>query len=275
SQVTSQIQFYDSLGNSRTLQITYQKVPVPAVIAAPFQAGDANAWEVINASIPGVSDGVFGTTDLQVPITAGTMITFTNKGAINNITTVAGGPAATNAVLNVPWGNALFPPGSVAPQPITLDVGAVATATTPASGSTQYAGTALEVRSVLDVTGQSPGSFQKANIDNNGYVVFSYTNGQQLKPYRIPLVSFSDATKLDRVTGAVFSGNDTLAGKPVVRWAGTGDTGTIVPGSLENSNVDIGDELTKMIMAQRAYSSNGKTITTADEMIQEALGLKR
>ena len=126
---------------------------------------------------------------------------------------------------------------------------------------------------MTDTTGQAPGSFQKASIDSNGYVVFSYSNGEQLKPYRIPLVTFSDANNLDRVTGAVFAGNDTLAGKPVARWSGEGDSGNIVPSSTEASNVDIADELTKMIVAQRAYSSNGKVITTADEMIQDALGL--
>jgi len=188
----------------------------------------------------------------------------------------------TQLSLSVPWGHALTPSGATAPQPLVLDYGTAAQGsvgppiniTAPGTGTTQYAGKVLEVRSVVDTTGRAPGSFQKASIDNNGYVVFSYSNGQQLKPYRVPLVTFSDANKLDRVTGAVFAGNDTLAGPPVARWPGDGDAGTITASASEQSNVDIADELTKMIVAQRAYSSNGKVITTADEMIQEALGLK-
>ena len=175
--------------------------------------------------------------------------------------------------LPIDWNLATSSPGSTTPQDIIVNYGSISTATAPATGTTQYAGSNLEVRSVTDATGQAPGSFQQAGIDNNGYVVFSYSNGQQLKPYRIPLVSFSDANNLQRITGAVFAGNDTLAGKPVARWAGEGDAGKIVPSSSEASNVDIADELTKMIVAQRAYSSNGKVITAADQMIQEALGL--
>ena len=176
--------------------------------------------------------------------------------------------------LPIDWTQATSSTGSTSPQDITVNYGAIATGTAPATGTTQYAGSNLEVRSVTDTTGQAPGSFQKASIDNAGNVVFTYSNGNQLKPYRIPLVTFSDPDKLDRVTGAVFAGNDTLAGKPVARWSGEGDSGKIIPSTTEASNVDIADELTKMIVAQRAYSSNGKVITTADEMIQEALGLK-
>jgi flagellar hook protein FlgE len=145
-----------------------------------------------------------------------------------------------------------------------------------ATGSTQNGqGNALTVRSTNDETGQAPGSFKSASVDNNGNVVFSYSNGHQLKPYKIPLVTFNDPDNLQRITGATFAGNETLAGKPSAQWAGTGDTGTITASSVEQSNVDIADELTKMIVAQRSYSSNGKVITTADQMTQEALQFVR
>ena len=61
----------------------------------------------------------------------------------------------------------------------------------------------------------------------------------------------------------------------MARWAGEGDAGTITPSATEASNVDIADELTSMIVAQRAYSANGKVITTTDEMIKETLNLKQ
>jgi flagellar hook protein FlgE len=59
----------------------------------------------------------------------------------------------------------------------------------------------------------------------------------------------------------------------VVQWAGQGAAGTITPSSIEGSNVDIATELTQMIVAQRAYTSNSKVITAADQMIQDALAL--
>ena len=356
SQVTSQVQFFDSLGNSRTLQLTFQKVPVyngqtlngvtypstAPLMATGALADTTSQWQLVDAVIPGVPANGANSFDLMaslasmattlaVPATAGALpahsyasctdskgdlvgltqaqhdsllmftggavpavavplatdntpsLYFTSVGAVNGVTSAANTNGAQAGIgigpllgLPIDWSAVTNPTiGATSPQALTLNFGAIATATSPATGSTQYAGSNLEVRSVTDTTGEAPGSFQKASIDNNGYVVFSYSNGAQKTPYRIPLVSFSDANKLDRITGAVFAGNDTLAGKPVARWSGEGDSGKIVPSSTEASNVDIADELTKMIVAQRAYSSNGKVITTADEMIQEALGLKR
>ena len=323
AQVTSQVQFFDSLGNSRTLQLTYQSVPVVAADGSPQSAATAlndttSKWKLVSAIVPGVPtiDGSYldvlkgmvdiaaGNDSLGVPlpvaapaslatiaanqasIAAATAflnttapatapldtLYFTSAGALNGDVTLGMNPTLD---LPIDWTRATTPTGVSSPQTLNMNYGAISTATAPATGSTQYAGSNLEVRSVVDTNGQAPGSFQKASVDGSGYVVFSYSNGQQLKPYRIPLVTFSDANKLDRVTGAVFAANDTLAGKPVARWSGEGDSGKIVPSSTEASNVDIADELTKMIVAQRAYSSNGKVITTADEMIQEALGLKR
>jgi len=296
SQVTSQVQFFDSLGNSRTLQLTYQKIPLDGT--EPTVGGGAlnptaSMWQLIDARVPGISMGPApsyvaaansGDLIMDPSLLAQPKLYFTATGALNDINP-PGATVLTSVPVSIPWSDATSPVGATDPQIVTIDygtadigiagaAGAPNTITTPASGSTQYAGTNLEVRSVVDQTGQAPGSFQKASIDSNGYVVFSYSNGAQKTPYRIPLVTFSDAGKLDRVTGSVFSGNETLAGPPVARWPGDGDSGSISPNSSEQSNVDIADELTKMIVAQRAYSSNGKVITTADEMIQEALGLK-
>ncbi len=309
AQATTQVQFFDSLGNSQTLQLTFQKVPVTATAPQSATAltpgtalGDTTSqWQLVQAIIPGIPtaagsylDVLAGITQLATGtdsrgnnvalsdpqavadatayIAPNTSLYFPAQGALNGDATLNIAPLLK---LPVDWSLATTPTGVTSPQKLTMQYGAIATATAPATGSTQYAGSNLEIRSVVDTTGQAPGAFQKASIDDSGYVVFSYSNGEQLKPYRIPLVTFSNANKLDRVTGAVFAGNDTLAGKPVARWSGEGDSGKIVPSSLEASNVDIADELTKMIVAQRAYSSNGKVITTADEMIQEALGLKR
>ena len=311
AQVTSQVQFFDSLGNSQTLQLTFQKEPVAAtapqslnnLVPGTALSDTTSQWQLVQAIVPGISTAAGSYLDVLAGITAmaatgvhagfdaagntippaaqaaadafvppNDSLYFTAQGALNGDATINIAP-----LLNLPidWTQATTPTGVKSPQTLSLNYGAISTATAPATGSTQYAGSNLEVRSVVDINGQAPGSFQKASIDSSGYVVFSYSNGDQLKPYRIPLVTFSDANKLDRVTGAVFAGNDTLAGKPVARWSGEGDSGKIVPSSSEASNVDIADELTKMIVAQRAYSSNGKVITTADEMIQEALGLKR
>ena len=351
AQVTSQIQFFDSLGNTRTLQLTYQKVPLvtataPMVANTPAALADsASQWQLVDATVPGVAAGGASSFDLMTSLTAmansgtttdsaGNTITytltasnpatttnaatltsvngttnvtstitltpdqfaalnqfntttnpagapsvyFTSSGAINGVaSTIAGGVLTSGIppVLSLPidWSLVTSATGSTAPQNVSVNFGAIATTTTTASGTTQYAGTSLEVRSTQDTTGHAPGEFQSASIDNNGYVVFSYSNGLQAEPYRIPLVTFSDANKLQRITGASWEGNDTLAGPPVARWAGEGNTGQISSSANEASNVDIADELTAMIVAQRAYSAGGKVITAADELVQETLGL--
>ena len=65
------------------------------------------------------------------------------------------------------------------------------------------------------------------------------------------------------------------SGTALANTAGTSGAGTIVTGSIEQSNVDIATEFTRLIVAQRAYSANAKMITTADELLQQTLDLKR
>ncbi len=260
SQVTSQVQFYDSLGAVQTLQVVYQKTA-------------AGAWNVVNASIP--SDAAASVTLNGVTYTngaadadSGAQVLFDTNGALAG--TANGSAVVAPPDLGLDFTVSGLSDGSAGAtaQTVSLDYGSTTT------GTTQYSGSSLEVRSTSDTTGHGPGEFQSASVDKDGYVVFSYSNGLQAKPYRIPLVTFNNANELDRITGSTFAGNDTLAGAPIARWAGEGDAGTITPSSTEASNVDIADELTAMIVAQRAYSANGKVITTTDQMMQETLSLK-
>ena len=261
AQATSQVQFYDSLGTVQTLQLTYQKTAT-------------GTWNIVNASLP--SDSAASVTLNGVTYTNGTadtdsgaQVVFDSNGALSSVVNGSTTLSAGHLGLDFSVTGLSDGAGSTAGQTISLDYG------TTTTGSSQYSGSSLEVRSTSDTTGHAAGEFQSASVDKDGYVVFSYSNGLTAKPYRVPLVTFNNADGLDRVTGSTFSGNDTQAGAPVARWAGEGDAGTITPSSTEASNVDIADELTSMIVAQRAYSANGKVITTTDEMIKETLNLKQ
>ena len=80
--------------------------------------------------------------------------------------------------------------------------------------------------------------------------------------------------------GLVKGGGNLLAeggasGAPSVGTAGTGGRGTLIGSSLEQSNVDIAQEFTQMILAQRGYQANSKSINVADELLLEALNLRR
>ena len=140
---------------------------------------------------------------------------------------------------------------------------------TPAMNSTQFSGQAVEIRNIQDWDGHAPGSFSSATIDKNGNVAFKYTNGITMTPYRIPLATFPNPDLLERISGATFGANPSLAGDPTFSWSGNkGNGGNIVPNSKESSNVDVATELTKLITAQRAYEMNSRVIKTTDEMMQ-------
>ncbi|MEI6559945.1 MAG: flagellar hook-basal body complex protein [Rhodospirillaceae bacterium] len=155
------------------------------------------------------------------------------------------------------------------PQTMTLGFG------NPAMDSTQFSGAAIEIRGIRDADGHADGNFSSASVNKDGYVVFKYTNGVSVTPYRIPLATFPRPELLERITGATFGANPKGAGDPTYSWPGdAGNGGTIAPNAKESSNVDVATELTKLITAQRAYSSNSKVISTGDQMIETAIGMK-
>ena len=107
-----------------------------------------------------------------------------------------------------------------------------------------------------------------------GDVQVNYDNGQSRTIARVPVVTFNDPNALQRQDGQAFTAT-IESGDPLTQDAGTNGAGGIVTSSVENSNVDIATEFTKLIVAQRAYSANTKMVTTADELLQQTLDMKR
>ncbi len=101
-----------------------------------------------------------------------------------------------------------------------------------------------------------------------------FDNGETLPIYQLPIATFPNVNGLLAKTGNVYIGSDS-SGSPVLRFAKTGSAGAIASGALENSTVDIGTEFTNMIIAQRAYSATARVITTADEMLDDLVRIKR
>jgi len=140
-----------------------------------------------------------------------------------------------------------------------------------ANGSlTQYSdpdGTASSVS--LDQDGFPAGELTGVAVDDAGRVIASYSNNQQRAVYQIPLATFEAEQNLQRVDGAAFAAT-----------AGAGDPdlsggGQILSNKLELSNADIADEFSKLIITQQAYSANSKIVTSADEMLDDALNMVR
>ncbi|PYG89826.1 flagellar hook protein FlgE [Ruminiclostridium sufflavum DSM 19573] len=126
-----------------------------------------------------------------------------------------------------------------------------------------------------DVNGYSTGTLTTFSIGSDGIITGIYSNGEQQSLGCIALASFSNPAGLEKVGDNLFipttnSGNFTKG-----LAAGTGGTGTLTPGTLEMSNVDLSSEFTNMIITQRGFQANSRIITTSDEMLQELVNLKR
>jgi flagellar hook protein FlgE len=126
----------------------------------------------------------------------------------------------------------------------------------------------------INQNGVQFGSFSGVAISDEGLVVALFDNGETLPIYKIPLATFANPNGLSAKTGNVYLASDTT-GTPILRDAKSAGAGTISAGALENSTVDLGTEFTNMIIAQRAYSAATKIITTADDMLNELVQIKR
>lgn len=118
------------------------------------------------------------------------------------------------------------------------------------------------------------GYLEAFSIDNTGTIVGTYSNGVKEPLARIALATFTNPAGLTKEgeTKFAYSMN---SGEPNIGEAGVAGRGKINAGLLEMSNVDLSDQFTDMIVTQRGFQANSRTITTTDQMIQEVLGLKR
>jgi flagellar hook protein FlgE len=122
--------------------------------------------------------------------------------------------------------------------------------------------------------GYASGHLESFAIDTNGVIVGSFSNGLTRDLGRIALATFSNPGGLLRAGSTMFASTAT-SGTPNVGAAGTAGFGDIAPSSLEMSNVDLSEEFTEMIIAQRGFQANSRIITTSDEMMQELVNMKR
>ncbi|MCK9224234.1 MAG: flagellar hook-basal body complex protein [Candidatus Muirbacterium halophilum] len=122
--------------------------------------------------------------------------------------------------------------------------------------------------------GYEMGILQGYTIQMDGQIVGSYTNDRAQTIGQLAVATFQNPQGLEKLTGSMWtsSGN---SGEAVIRKAGSGGAGIINSGKLEMSNVDLSQEFTDMIIAQRGFQANSKSITTADQILQELINLKR
>lgn len=138
------------------------------------------------------------------------------------------------------------------------------------AGVSQNAGTSGITPREQD--GYAAGTLKNVSIDATGQLLGSFSNGTVQTLAQVMLAEFNNASGLERIGENMFNltGN---SGTPAIVTAG--ETSKIYAGSLEQSNVDLADEFTKMITAQRGFQASARIITTSDEFLQEVVNLKR
>lgn len=158
-------------------------------------------------------------------------------------------------------------------QGVTLDFGeSLTTDGGDGSGSSSFAGGSAIHFVAQD--GFAAGNLTFLTVDPDGTIQGSFSNGDTRVLGQVALANFNAPQELDSVGGNLFRLGPG-AGEPVVGAANTGGRGQIISGGLEQSNVDLTNEFTQMIVTQRGYQAASRTITTANAMLGELVNLIR
>ncbi|OSS41285.1 Flagellar basal-body rod protein FlgG [Desulfurella amilsii] len=127
--------------------------------------------------------------------------------------------------------------------------------------------------SSLTQDGYAGGSLQNIIVNQNGVISGMFSNGKSYALGQVSLATFNNNDGLLSEGNSLFEATAN-SGTPIVTTAGTGTAGTVIPSELEESNVDLGTEFTNMIIAERAYQANARTLSTSDTMLQSLLNIQ-
>ena len=158
---------------------------------------------------------------------------------------------------------------------VELDLGTVYKETNFVNDSlstTQYSKSSSTV--FQDANGYAAGDLQGVDVASDGIMTGIYSNGQLIPLFRVGLAKFLNNFGLFNEGGNLFR-ETRASGGAITNKPGENGLGTIAPNSLEMSNVDIAEEFVAMIVNQRGFQANSKTVTTVDDMMQTVIQMKR
>ena len=235
---TTPIAMFDSTGGSHNLLITYTKAAAPGTWTTAVATDDGGP--VANSGYPAT-------------------LTFDTSGKLINPPVTAGNPTLTLP----PWSN-----GSVSP-PITVGLW-TGPAGSQVSSITSFAQASTTTATTQD--GYASGSVSALSVDESGNIIGTFTNGQTNKLAQVAVTTFANANGLAKEGSNTWS-MTLSSGTPNVGTANSGGRGAVLGSSLENSNVDVATEFTKLIINQNGYQANSRVITTANTLLQTVIGL--
>jgi len=236
SGASSSLPIYDSLGTAHTLTVNYTKTA-------------ANTWTyTVTMPSADIAGGVGTTTTL-----GGGTLNFDGSGVLTSTTGVT--------AITIP------PLADGATSPTSLS-GPFGTAADPTITQTALA----SATSATSTDGFPSGTLSSYSVQSDGTIEGVFSGGNSLALGQVAVASFANSE------GLASNGNNNYqptpaSGAAVIGVAGTGGRGTIVGGSVEQSNVDIATEFAKLIVAQQAYSANAKSVTTFNQVSQATLAM--
>ncbi|OPY12146.1 MAG: Flagellar hook protein FlgE [Syntrophus sp. PtaB.Bin138] len=240
SEITTQLNLNSGTTATETFDTTVSvydslgnKIPMEITFT---KTATANQWTWA-AGIPAGS----GST-----VSAGT-ITFDNNGNL----------AASTKTINLTLTN-----GATSPQAITWDIAA--------TDLTQYASDSRLAASSQD--GNATGTLAKVTVNDDGIITGTYSNGEIRSLYQVALALFSNNDGLDKVDNSLYVATGS-SGAAVIGAAGTDQYGSITPGALEVSNVDMAAEMADLVIAQRAYEACAKLMKAESEIMQTTVNM--
>ena len=235
---TGTVTVYDSLGTAHSMTISYTHVD-----------SGAWTWEVDEPSSGELTSGASGKINFNV---GGTIESILQDG---------------NVVVDPNLPQISFQPNSGAEaMQVNLDFGSGTNGITQTSLSSQIAS--------LSQDGAASATLANLNIDSFGNIVGIFSNGESQTLAQIMVATFPNLNGLVSIGDNMYQ-VAANAGDPRIAEPGEASTTTIQSGALEQSNVDLSEDFTKMIVSQRGFQANARVITTADSLLQEITNLIR
>ena len=236
----------------------YDSKGAPHVVSLIFNRTGPGAWTVDAR----VANDDIGATPAggQTSILTGAplALTFNANGQLT-------APTADITLNTVAWTN-----GATSPAMVWDVIPPVGSGQTPSLTSFNSASAAGSITQ----NGAPAGQVDSVAINSKGEIVATFGAGQTVVVGQLALANFNNPKGLVKM-GSNRYGESQAAGVANIGTPGTGGRGGIIGNALESSNVDIAQGFTRMILAQRGYQANSRSITTADEILVETLGLKR
>ena len=261
---TSQ-KIYDSFGNAHQLTVSFRKVPgVPNSWQATVNVDADNADFTQTRVGLGTTDGVQNTF----------IVNFDNYGQLSSVTDSAGnitnpdGEIVLTTSFTVPEANA-DENGNPYRQTFNINLGTIGsmknTVTQSASRSTTKA---------YSQDGYTLGYLDNFKIDSSGTITGVYSNGTNRVIGQLALATFANDRGLEKAGDNTYVETNN-SGQANIGESGVAGKGSLLAGALEMSNVDLSEQMTDMIVTQRGFQANSKTIQTADTLLETVLSLKR